>query len=433
MSSFDSVKPHGLIPFFVPHAGCPQQCTFCNQNRIAAKQDYIAAKQNLISAKQVSHDCGHKGKLESGHEGGSGGNQREAHEPIVGSAVTADAVTQAITDYVGSARQKKFWEVAFYGGSFTAIDVKRQEALLAPAYEALKKGRIDGIRCSTRPDAVGDEALQRLQRYGVKTVELGVQSMVPAILEAAKRGHTAQDTEDAVKRLKRYGFNVGIQLLPGLLGETWQTVLYTTVKIGQLKPDFVRIYPVLVIEDTELADQYRAGIYEPLSTEKAIQYSAFMKTYLEDRGITVIRTGLQATEELDSGAGLVAGPYEPAMGELVANRQWRWRIETCLDEYRESWSTEIGTMPKQVVVQYPRALTSKLRGLKKCNVAYFEQHYSTIEWLWQETKLTNLKDDTATAGVAKKAETARRGMAASGQSALEHTVKLVIDGRLFIL
>lgn len=406
MSSFNSVKPHGLIPFFVPHAGCPQQCTFCNQNRIAA---------------HTHHSTYSSGNQRSGHFSLTSNtmtvnrNQQRASEPIVGAAVTAAAVTQAITEYIGSARQKKFWEVAFYGGSFTAIDVKRQEALLAPAYEALQSGQIDGIRCSTRPDAVGDEALQRLQRYGVRTVELGVQSMVPAILAAAKRGHTAQDTVDAVKRLRRYGFTVGIQLLPGLLGETWQTVLYTTVLIGQLQPDFVRIYPVLVIEDTELAAQYRAGLYEPLTTEQAIQYSAFMKTYLEERGITVIRTGLQATEELDSGAGLVAGPYEPAMGEMVVNCQWRWRLETCIAEYIENWG-----MPKQVVVQYPRSLTSKLRGLKKCNMVYFKQQYPRIEWRWQEFVAMNFKagDSTSTS------------MKLIGD-VVEHTVKLVIDERSF--
>lgn len=383
MSSFDAGKPHGLIPFFVPHAGCPQQCTFCNQNRIAAG---------------TTHRLG-------------------GHESLVGAAVTATAVAQAIDDYIGTTRQQKFWEVAFYGGSFTAIDVKRQEALLAPAYEALKADRIDGIRCSTRPDAVGDEALKRLQRFGVKTVELGVQSMVPAILAAAKRGHSAQDTVEAVTRLRRYGFNVGIQLLPGLLGETWQTVLYTTVTIGQLKPDFVRIYPVLVIEDTELAAQYRAGVYQPLTTEQAIAYSAFMKSYLEAQGITVIRTGLQATEELNRGAGLVAGPYEPAMGELVANRQWRWRLEACLASYLETWGR-----PKQVMVQYPRSLTSKLRGLKKCNIIYFQQHYGTIEWSWEEVTVIGSKNAS---------ETPRSVGAA--QHDFEHMVKVVIDGRYFII
>ena len=192
-----------------------------------------------------------------------------------------------------------FGKFAFYGGSFTAIHTDLQHQLLAPASEMLKSGIIDGIRCSTRPDAVGDEAITLLQSYGVKTVELGVQSMNDGILLDAKRGHTAQEVVEAVVRLKQRGMTVGVQLLPGLKGETWETILETAIAVVKLEPDFVRIYPVLVIENTELADQYRSGEYEPLSTEQAIKYCAFLKEWFEQHNIEVIRTGLQSTEELE--------------------------------------------------------------------------------------------------------------------------------------
>ena len=273
------MKPFGMIPFFIPHVGCPYVCTFCNQSRITGQSG-------------ISH-------------------------------LTPDYIKKTITDYVGKKRNDKFWEVAFYGGSFTAIHCNLQHTLLAPAYEMLQQDIIDGIRCSTRPDAVGDEAISLLQSYGVKTVELGVQSMNDCILVDAKRGHTAQEVVDAVARLKRRGMTVGVQLLPGLKGETWETILETAIAIVELEPDFVRIYPVLVIENTELADQYRSGEYEPLSTEQAIKYCAFLKEWFEQHNIEVIRTGLQSTEELDSGNSLVAGPYEPAMGELVVNEQYK--------------------------------------------------------------------------------------------------------------
>ena len=267
------MKPFGMIPFFIPHVGCPYVCTFCNQSRITGQSG-------------ISH-------------------------------LTPDYIKDTIAEYVGSKRNDKYWEVAFYGGSFTAIHTELQHQLLAPASEMLKSGIIDGIRCSTRPDAVGDEAITLLQSYGVKTVELGVQSMNDDILVDAKRGHTAEEVVEAVARLKKRGMTVGVQLLPGLKGETWETIIETAVAASELKPDFVRIYPVLVIENTELADQYRAGVYEPLSTDQAITYCAFLKEWFESHNIEVIRTGLQSTEELDSGNSLVAGPYEPAMGELV--------------------------------------------------------------------------------------------------------------------
>lgn len=302
-----------------------------------------------------------------------------------------------------------------------------------PAYEMLQQGFIDGIRCSTRPDAVGNEAITLLQSYGVKTVELGVQSMNDGILVDAKRGHTAQEVVEAVARLKHRDMTVGVQLLPGLKGETWQTIIETAIAVAALRPDFVRIYPVLVIENTELADQYRAGEYEPLSTELAIQYCAFLKDWFEQHGIEVIRTGLQSTEELDSGNSLVAGPYEPAMGELVVNEQYKQRIERCIDEhvsqYTYSLSNDCFTLTEfttygnlelsrvnadnsgyidntnndrtnyirnngiavqhNIVISYPRRLTSKVRGLNNRNVKYFQIQYPQYAFEWCEDSTRN--------------------------------------------
>lgn len=327
---------YGMIPFFIPHVGCPHVCTFCNQSRIT----------------EVS---------------GIG-------------YLTPEYITSTIQDYVRESKSDKYWEVCFYGGSFSAINQDLQRQLLLPAYEALKAGRIDGIRCSTRPDAVSDSQLELLRSYGMKTIELGVQSMDDTVLSLAKRGHTSNDVKLAVKQLRKFGFTVGLQLLPGLLGDTWDTIIKTAVEISQLRPDFVRIYPVLVIENTELAEQYKAGIYEPLSLERALQYCSFLKTWFESHQITVIRTGLQSTEELDAGHSLLAGPYEPAMGELVTNEQWRQRIAHCLDEHTEYFNKPI----RSITISYPRNLTSKVRGLKKRNLTYFEKIYDNITFTWRE-------------------------------------------------
>lgn len=325
-----------MIPFFIPHVGCPHVCTFCNQSRITET-------------------------VGIGH-------------------LTPEYIASTIKDYVGDSKNDKFWEVCFYGGSFSAINQKLQKQLLKPAYEALQSGLIDSIRCSTRPDAVSDEQLELLCSLGMKTIELGVQSMDDTVLSLAKRGHTSDDVKLAVKQLRKFGFTVGLQLLPGLLGDSWETIIQTAVEITALQPDFVRIYPVLVIDHTELAEQYKSGIYEPLSLELALQYCAFLKTWFESHHITVIRTGLQSTEELDTGTSLLAGPYEPAMGELVSNEQWRQRIEYCMNEHTEYFEETI----KAVVVKYPRSLTSKVRGLKKRNVEYFENMYKDITFTWRE-------------------------------------------------
>ena len=387
------MKPFGMIPFFIPHVGCPYVCTFCNQSRITGQSG-------------ISH-------------------------------LTPEYIQQTIKDYVGTKRCEKFWNVAFYGGSFTAIPKDLQHKLLMPAYEMLQRGIIDGIRCSTRPDTVGDEAITLLQSYGVKTVELGVQSMNDGILVDAKRGHTAQEVVEAIARLKQRDMIVGVQLLPGLKGETWQTIIETAIAVAALRPDFVRIYPVLVIENTELAEQYRAGEYKPLSTELAIQYCSFLKDWFEQHGIEVIRTGLQSTEELDSRNSLVAGPYEPAMGELVVNEQYKQRIERCIDEHASQYTyalsndcfnlTDYATyenlgfsgvsaynadnsgyidntnndrtnyirtngipVKHNIVISYPRRLTSKVRGLNNRNVLYFAELYPqySISWCEESTRNT---------------------------------------------
>lgn len=327
---------YGMIPFFIPHVGCPHVCTFCNQSRITET-------------------------VGIGH-------------------LTPEYIASTIKDYVGDSKNDKFWEVCFYGGSFSAIDQKLQKQLLKPAYEALQSGLIDSIRCSTRPDAVSDRQLELLCSLDMKTIELGVQSMDDTVLSLAKRGHTSDDVKVAVKQLRKFEFTVGLQLLPGLLGDSWETIIQTAVEITALQPDFVRIYPVLVIDHTELAEQYKSGIYEPLSLELALQYCAFLKTWFESHHITVIRTGLQSTEELDTGHSLLAGPYEPAMGELVSNEQWRQRIEYCMNEHTEYFEETI----KAVVVKYPRSLTSKVRGLKKRNVEYFKNMYKDITFTWRE-------------------------------------------------
>lgn len=325
---------YGMIPVFIPHVGCPHICVFCNQHRIA-------------------------------------------NSPQVPTGKTVQAM---IEDYIPHNSANKTWEVAFYGGTFTAVDEGLQRELLEPAKEALDRGIIDRIRCSTRPDDVSDSQLALLKEYGVTTVELGVQSLDNHILERAKRGHSAEDVEVAVKQLRKHHFQVGLQLILGLPGETWKTVVETTVRSARLQPDFVRIYPLLVVEDTDLADDFRQGLYRPLTMDEAITYTSFMKSYFEERHIEVIRTGLQATEEFDKGTSLLGGPYSPSFGEEVINKQVLQRICYAIYTLEEIYGKD---RPLSIEIAYSRPITSKVRGLRNRNKAYVEDHYNH-RFIWIE-------------------------------------------------
>ncbi|MBS5936063.1 MAG: radical SAM protein [Veillonella sp.] len=360
-------KKRGLIPFFIPHLGCPQICSFCNQHRIA--------KEKALDSR--------------------------TSQELPSSLPSAQDVKATIEEYIGSGRTDKYWEVAFYGGSFSAIPRAWQEAVLAPAYEALLEGKIDGIRCSTRPDALALEDVDFLLEHGVTTVEIGVQSMDNQILQMANRGHNRQDVIDAVGRLKEKGMTIGLQIMPGLAGETWTSLVETAVAIKDLRPDFVRIYPVLVIENTDLADAYRAGDYQALTLDQAVAYGAFLKDYWEAADIEVIRTGLQATRELDQGRGLVAGPYHPSFGELVENKRWRDRIQSLMDDVLAhllvNKQNGLGDPlqngleePLEIHVSYPLTMTSQIKGLKSANAVYFESTYPNFNWSWKgdDTRVT---------------------------------------------
>lgn len=327
-----------LLPFFIPHIGCPYICVFCNQSRISGQQEMVSPEIIRSSIQRAVSEQGYSGQ----------------------------------------------WEVAYFGGSFTAIPQEMQDTLLEPAKEAFQQGIVQGIRLSTRPDAIREDRLKELFTSGVRTIELGVQTLEESMLVEAKRGHTVEDVEQACKMIREEGITLGIQLLPGLPGETWTTLVKTAVKAGQLQADLCRIYPVIVIEDTELADRVHEGSYVPLTIEQAVAYSAFLKSYLEGKGTQIIRVGLQSTEDFDAGRGIVGGPYAPAFGELVVNYEWLQAIQQTIEEHLEVF----GVIHK-VIVEYPRPFTSKIRGLKNRNIEYFGQEYKQIEWTWQEKQENN--------------------------------------------
>ncbi len=268
-----------IIPLFVPHLGCPNQCVFCDQRRISGS-------------------------------------------PFPASAETVRAALEPLRGGSG-------YEVAFYGGSFTAIPAAQQEALLAAVEPYRASGLVEAVRVSTRPDAVDGTALARLRRFGVGTVELGAQSMTDEVLRRSGRGHTAADTVRAAGLVRNAGFQLILQMMTGLPGETPESALATARALAALKPDGVRVYPTVILRGTALEAMWRRGEYREHTVEDAVEVCADILPVFEAAGIPVIRLGLNPTEEL-SGGEAVGGAYHPALGELARSRVLRRRAETLL-------------------------------------------------------------------------------------------------------
>lgn len=305
-----------IIPIFIPHYGCRHNCIFCNQRKITGRA----------------------------------------------TPVTPEDVKSIIEDHLQRINQPRHIEVAFYGGSFTALPVSIQNQLLQPASELLERKRVHAIRLSTRPDCITKNILGNLMQFGVSTVELGVQSLDDHVLAAAERGHNRQDVFLAVDEIKKTGMHCGLQIMPGLPQEDWVSLVNTTRDVVALKPDFIRIYPTLVIANTPLADLYKRGEYSPLSFDEAIKRSAFLKLMCERNQIKVIRTGLQATTELSSSDTVLAGPYHPAFGEMVESYIFLRMIE----QFIQMIPDHAKFVP--ITIHYHVKDHSKLRGVSNRNI-----------------------------------------------------------------
>jgi histone acetyltransferase (RNA polymerase elongator complex component) len=212
-------------------------------------------------------------------------------------------------------------EIAFYGGTFSLLPIQQQQLYLCAAQDFIDSGRVDSIRISTRPDALDEDCLARLRNGGVQTIEIGCQSFADAVLEQAGRGHSAAQSSAAVQRCRDAGFNVGIQLMPGLPGGDVEEALSSLRRALELKPAFLRIYPTVVIAGTALAKLWDSEAYSPWSLDETVELCADMLLLCRQHDMPVIRLGLQQDESL--GKNLLAGPFHPAFGQLVRSRIWR--------------------------------------------------------------------------------------------------------------
>ena len=319
---------HGNIAVFIPHMGCPNMCSFCNQRTISSTQSAPTAEE----AERIIFD---------------------AYNHI------------ADTD-------KHNYEIAFFGGSFTAIDRSYMLSLLKMASRYIGEKKFLGIRISTRPDCIDEEILSVLKEYGVTAIELGAQSMCDTVLTANDRGHTSNDVRKASYLIKDFGFELGLQMMVGLYKSTEMDELYTMQEIIKLKPETVRIYPVAILKGTRLAELYLSRQYSVIDFDAAVKLCAKMLETFEENNIKVIRLGLHASDNVEKDA--VGGLYHPAMRELCESYIFRQKIEK-----------EIARTGNYTVRVCPRSI-SKAIGQKKANLIYFAEKGFNIRFI-QDNKL----------------------------------------------
>lgn len=306
---------HSNISIFIPHIGCPHRCSFCDQRIISGAQ----------------------------------------HAP------SGDEVREICKKALGEVKSPENTEIAFFGGSFTAISRAYMTELLEAAHEFIGEGKFSGIRISTRPDCIDREILDILKKYGVTAIELGAQSMSDAVLLANERGHTSEDVYKASDLIRSYGFELGLQMMIGLYGSTVDDELQTMEKIIGICPDTVRIYPVVILKNTILGELYQSGEYKPFDFEKVLYMSSASLEKFEKLGIRVIKCGLHASEFVEK--DMIGGFYHPAFRELCENEIYRRKMECKIDNDKKS-----------CVFAVDPSCISKAVGQRKSNILYFKEN-----------------------------------------------------------
>ena len=338
------MKKQYIIPVFVPHLGCPNDCIFCNQKSISGQMKMI----------------------------------------------NKEDVKNTIEFYLKNIKDKEAHiEVAFFGGSFTGIEPEKQEEFLEVAYEYIKMGKVDSIRISTRPDYIDKEVLKRLKKYKVQTIELGVQSANDYILERSGRGHGFEDVKKASRLIRWNGFKLGHQMMVGLPESTRIDEINTAKQLIKLKPKMVRIYPVLVIKNTKLEKEYNAGKYQPIPLVQAVEVCKELYKMFTKKKIDVIRVGLQNTDEISSPENeesqVVAGPYHPAFRQLVEAGLW---YDVILNKIKK-----LNVKVKEVEVTVNPVDVNNVVGHKRENILKLKDTYDVILKVKQDSKIKQGKSE----------------------------------------
>ncbi len=316
-----------IIPIFVNNRGCPNRCVFCNEKKTAG--DFPAR-------------------------------------------ITESAFRETVHKYLNNTRRKNDrTQIAFYGGNFTGIEKSYQTELLGFAKPFIEKGLVCSIRISTRPDYIDSKGLNLLEKFHVRTVEIGAQSMVDEVLYLSNRGHTSKDVKDAINILKERGFETGVHLMVGLPGDSRKRFEYTVEEIVALHPDMARIHPTIVFKDTALAKSYRSGDYIPLTMADAIELCKYALTRFGEAAIPVIRLGLQTTREMEEEGSIIAGPFHPAFRSLVEGAIFLDMASSLLElAQARNEKVTFSLFPKD---------TSSFRGLKNQNISTLKERFSPAE------------------------------------------------------
>lgn len=346
MGNFRSQKKHSIIPIFIPHYGCGYDCVFCNQNK-------ITGVKSIPSYEEV------ESKIDKWLS-------------------TLRPISEASFNYA------KTVELAFYGGSFTGIPMEVQSSYLDIAKRYKELGRIDKIHLSTRPDYIDENILENLKKHSVDTIELGAQSFDDEVLMASKRGHDSKCTEKSAKLIKDYGFELGLQLMVGLPKDTLKSSIHSANEVVRLSPSLARIYPTVMLEDTELLNMYRNGEYKPLKRDEAVKRAKAIYLILEKAGITIMRVGLKSGDVIDN--SVIDSPaYHPAFRQLVESEIARDRIENLINAKKDILSDKSKTNASKIKVDIyssPKWFSNML-GNKGENKEYFKNIFSNLDLKYQ--------------------------------------------------
>ncbi len=320
-----------IVPIFIPHQGCPYRCVFCNQNEIS-------------------------------------GVEKEEDQARLDSAFNTYLKSRPLEEL------PPIREAAFYGGTFTALPVPRQEFLLSSVQGWVNQGYIQSLRLSTHPGAVDAGALALLGKYSVKTIELGVQSTNPEVLRQSGRGDTPESLERSIHLIRSKGYQLGLQLMLGLPGDSEEIFEQSVSDTLQFKPDFVRIYPALVVRETALFEMYKTGEYVPWSLDRTVNALKRAVKRFEGAGIPVIRLGLHPEPSLL--ANIVAGPHHPALRSLVDSR-------ICFDTLSDLLSRE-DILPDRVTFKVPLRKISNYTGHRKENILMLKEKFAIKELVFMQ-------------------------------------------------
>lgn len=325
------MKKHAIIPIFIPHKGCPNDCIFCNQRKITARSE----------------------------------------------AVTASDIHKTVSDYMStlSSMNMETIELSFFGGSFTGIPMEEQNEFLSIAKDYKDRGIIDKIHLSTRPDYINKDILDNLKYYSADVIELGVQSFAEPVLKASNRGHSVSCIYESCSLIKEYGFTLGIQLMIGLPEDTLEYDLYSACEAAKIGPEIARLYPTVVIKDTGLYQLMEQGLYTPMSEQDAVERTASMYEILTDAGINIVRVGLKSSDIMSDNRN-TANTFHPAFRQLVEGYIARRRLEEQINILLD----QAGTECHEIALISNEKCRNSLFGHKGENKKYFKENYSKVNF-----------------------------------------------------